>query len=112
MKRLMAMFALLTMCLPLGLALTPTDKPDEKQPFTIIVMDPLAAPLSCDCVKGYAQRDYEKLGKYLEQQLGLPVQVHFAETLAAALERKSQGKADLVIGKCSVIASQGTVNKL
>ncbi len=112
MKRLIALLTVLLFGLPLGLAMVPTDKPGEKQPFTIIVMDPLAAPLSCDCVKGYAQRDYEKLGKYLEQQLGLPVQVHFAESLGAALERKSQGKADLIIGKCSVIASQGPLNKL
>lgn len=112
MKRLLSLLALLALSLPPLLATQPADKPEGKQLFTIIVMDPLAAPLSCDCVKGYAQRDYEKLGKYLEQQLGLPVQVHFAESIAAAMERKSQGKADLVIGKCSVISSQGPMNKL
>lgn len=87
-------------------------KANEKTALTMVVMDPLAAPLSCDCVKGYAQRDYEKLAKYLEQQMGVPVQVHFAETLAAALERKTQGKADIIIGKHSVIATQGAANKL
>jgi len=25
--------------------------------LTVVVMDPLALPLSCPCVKGYAQRD-------------------------------------------------------
>lgn len=112
MKRILAILALVCLCLPLGLALSPNDKPNEKQPFTVIVMDPLAAPLSCDCVKGYAQRDYEKLAKYLEQQLSMPVQVHFAETLSAALERKTQGKADLIIGKHSVVSSQGPQQKL
>lgn len=73
------------------------------EPFTIIVMDPLAAPLSCPCVKGYAQRDYEKLGKYLEPLIGRPVKVHFGESLEATLAKKSGGKADLIIGKESVI---------
>ena len=31
----------------------------EEKAFTLIVMDPLAAPLSCPCVEGYAQRKYE-----------------------------------------------------
>ena len=66
-------------------------------------MDPLALPLSCPCVAGYAQRDYEKLGKFLEGQLGRPVKVEFAETLTGALEKKTQGKADLIIGKYSVV---------
>lgn len=112
MKRILALLAIIGLCLPMGLAMTPADKPAEKQIFTMIVMDPLAAPLSCDCVKGYAQRDYEKLAKYLEQQLNMSVQVHFAESLGAALERKTQGKADLIIGKNSVIAHQGPQHKL
>lgn len=74
-----------------------------EDPFTIIVMDPLAAQLSCDCVKGYAQRDYEKLGKYLEPLIGRPVKVHFAKSLEETLAKKSGGKADLIIGKESVI---------
>src|SRR4051812_24273140 len=75
----------------------------DPAPLTVVVMDPLAAPLSCPCVAGYAQRDYEKLGKFLEGQLGRPVKVEFAETLTGALEKKTQGKADLVIGKYSVV---------
>src|SRR5437764_3578476 len=74
-----------------------------KPPLTVVVMDPLALPLSCPCVAGYAQRDYDKLGKSLEGQLGRPVTVEFAETLTGALEKKTQGKADLVIGKYSVV---------
>jgi ABC-type phosphate/phosphonate transport system substrate-binding protein len=75
----------------------------DPAPLTVVIMDPLALPLSCPCVAGYAQRDYEKLGKFLEGQLGRPVKVEFAETLTGALEKKTQGKADLIIGKCSVI---------
>src|SRR5438477_718438 len=75
----------------------------DPAPLTVVVMDPLALPLSCPCVAGYAQRDYDKLGKFLEGQLGRPVKVEFAETLTGALEKKTQGKADLVIGKYSVV---------
>ena len=72
------------------------------EPLTLIVMDPLAAPLACDCVQGYAQRRYEKLGEFLQQRLSREVTVVWGESLEAALE-KSHGKADLVIGKYSVV---------
>jgi ABC-type phosphate/phosphonate transport system substrate-binding protein len=84
----------------------------QPAPFTVVVMDPLAAPLSCPCVKGYAQRDYEKLAKHLEKQLGRPVKVHFSESLVNALQKKSEGKADLVIGKESVIRHESKSTKL
>src|SRR5580693_8180890 len=74
--------------------------------FTVIVMDPLALPLSCPCVKGYAQRDYEQLGKFLEGRLKRPVRVVFSETVREALEKKTGGKADLIIGKDSVVRRQ------
>src|SRR5688500_162229 len=35
--------------------------------ISMVVMDPLALPLSCPCVAGYAQRKYEVLGEYLEK---------------------------------------------
>lgn len=99
-----------------ALALMVTSGPaaigQEKTTLTVIVMDPLAAPLSCPCVKGYAQRDYEKLGKHLEKHLGRPVKVHFSESLTNALEKKTAGKADLIIGKESVIRHQAKANKL
>ena len=37
--------------------------------ITMVVMDPLAKPLSCPCVAGYAQRDYDLLGAALEKSL-------------------------------------------
>jgi outer membrane protein assembly factor BamB len=43
---------------------------EEPRAFSLIVMDPLAAPLSCPCVKGYAQRDYQKLADYDQDTLG------------------------------------------
>ncbi len=66
-------------------------------------MDPLAAPLSCPCVEGYAQRKYEKLAEYLEPLLGRPVRLTFSESLSVALKGKAEGRADLIIGKDSVV---------
>lgn len=77
-------------------------RPDPPK-FTVIVMDPLAAPLSCACVKGYAQRDYDQLGKYLEGKLGRPVDVVYSNSMAKAVKEQTAGKADLIIGKASVV---------
>ncbi len=91
-------------------AAEPTEK--KPDPLTVVVMDPLAAPLSCPCVKGYAQRDYEKLAKHLESKLGRPVKVFFGESLTNTLAKKSDGKADMVIGKESVVRHEAKENKL
>ena len=90
------------------------DKKAEQEPatspppgaFTLVVMDPLALPLSCPCVKGYAQRDYEKLARHLEARIHRTVYVAFADSLPAALAKKTSGQADLVIGKDSVVRRQ------
>ena len=82
--------------------------------LTLVVMDPLAAPLSCPCVKGYAQRDYTKLGAHLEKALGRPVAVVFGESLAKVVGTVGEGKsarADIVIGKRSVVAADGQSTK-
>jgi ABC-type phosphate/phosphonate transport system substrate-binding protein len=71
--------------------------------FHLIVMDPLAKPLSCPCVEGYAQRDYEQLAKLLSAELGREVKVAFNESLKVALTRDTDGRADIVIGKHSVV---------
>lgn len=68
--------------------------------LSLIVMDPLAAPLSCPCVEGYAQRNYEVLASHLENAMSRKVDVTFGESLAMAL-KKSGGNADIVIGKQS-----------
>ena len=81
-------------------------------PLTIVVMDPLSSPLACDCVKGYAQRKYEKLGEFLQSQLKRPVRVYWSESLATALEEKTKGRADLIIGKHSVVLADAKESKL
>jgi ABC-type phosphate/phosphonate transport system substrate-binding protein len=75
----------------------------DKPAFTMVIMDPLALPLSCPCVKGYAQRNYDKLGEFLEKQTGHSVRVVFDESLSKAVRTKTEGKADIVIGKHSVV---------
>lgn len=92
----------------------PSDQPAAipANALVVVVTDPLSAELSCDCVKGYAQRNYDKLGKYLESRLGRPVAVVYSTSLAGALTRKSNGRADLVIGKDSVVRAAGPANKL
>ncbi len=69
----------------------------------VVVMDPLAAPLSCPCVEGYAQRKYECLGEYLQTHLDRPVDVVFAEALSVALKKHPGRKPAVIIGKDSVV---------
>jgi len=88
-----------------------SDAANGKKPLTIIVMDPLSAPLSCDCVKGYAQRKYEALGNYLQTQLRRPVKVCWSESLETALNDEAEGRADLVIGKYSVVLFDAKASK-
>jgi ABC-type phosphate/phosphonate transport system substrate-binding protein len=83
----------------------------QAKELTLVVMDPMAAPLACDCVKGYAQRKYESLGAFLNKQLGCKINVVWAGSLEAALE-KSEGKADLIIGKHSVVLSDAAESKI
>ena len=76
---------------------------DTANELTMVVMDPLALPLSCPCVQGYAQRDYDKLAETLQKELGRKVRVVYNESLTMALKGDAKGHADLVIGKHSVV---------
>jgi ABC-type phosphate/phosphonate transport system substrate-binding protein len=78
----------------------------------MVVMDPLAKPLSCPCVAGYAQRDYEKLAESLQKRLGREVKLVFNESLTSALKATGAKTADLVIGKQSVILHDAKVGGL
>lgn len=80
--------------------------------LVLVVMDPMALELSCPCVKGYAQRDYNKLAAHLTKQLGRSVKVHFADNLTTALKVKTSGKADILIGKDSVVRMSAKNNKI
>ncbi|MEO1496374.1 MAG: PQQ-binding-like beta-propeller repeat protein [Planctomycetota bacterium] len=95
MKRFVALTLLLASC---GSAVA-------SDAVVVAVMDPLAAPLSCPCVEGYAQRDYAVLGDSLSRAIDRPVVVGFGETLSDAIEDANAERAHLVIGKDSVVRS-------
>ncbi|MDX1926026.1 MAG: PhnD/SsuA/transferrin family substrate-binding protein [Pirellulaceae bacterium] len=83
-----------------------------KDALVMVVMDPMAAPLACDCVKGLAQRKYEKLAEYLEPLLKQKVVVVWSDSLVVAMRDKSDGRADIIIGKDSVVRSDAARSKL
>ncbi len=96
-------------------ALTPPCQAAEgasPRPLSIVVMDPLAEPLACACVEGFAQRKYEVLGAYLQLKLGRKVDVVFAEDLARAIRLGSSGRVDLIIGKQSMVKWDAAERKL
>jgi len=76
---------------------------DPDGSLVLVVMDPLAKELSCPCVQGYAQRDYHALSAYLTSKLGRRVEIEFSESLPKAVGRRADGRADVVIGKSSVV---------
>lgn len=78
-------------------------RPKAPAALHLVVMDPLAAPLSCPCVQGYAQRDYDKLAAFLKKTLNLPVEIVYAESLSKGLKKLPESRVDIVIGKHSVI---------
>jgi ABC-type phosphate/phosphonate transport system substrate-binding protein len=88
------------------------EKSDASSSLTVVVMDPLALPLSCPCVQGYAQRKYEKLAERLESELKRSVKLVFNESLTAALREQAEGRADLVIGKQSVVLFDAAKNNI
>src|SRR5690606_7068425 len=84
----------------------------SESPLVMVVMDPLAEPLSCPCVEGYAQRKYENLAAYLTSQLGREVKVCYGESLKGALEKGKVKSADIIIGKDSVVRGHAKTLKL
>lgn len=87
-------------------------EPIAKDSLVMVVMDPMAAPLACDCVQGLAQRKYEKLAEYLEPHLKQKIAVVWSESLVTAMKDKSDGRADIVVGKDSVVRSDALRSKL
>lgn len=97
------MLSLLALCL-LSVSIVPAAGSD---PVVVLVMDPLSAPLSCPCVAGYAQRDYDKLGEHLAKAVGKPVKVYYAESIAG-LQKQTKATPALIIGKESVVRHEAT----
>ena len=99
-------FSLFFAC-TLWIAAAPHAAPAEEsvaddQALLMVVMDPLSKPLSCDCVRGYAQRDYQLLADHIARSIDRPVDVHWYESLTEA-KAELKREPDLVIGKDSVV---------
>ncbi len=78
------------------------EQANDSDTLRILVMDPLAAPLSCACVPGRGQRDYGALEQALARSLNRPVQVFYEESFNLAFDRFGRD-FDLIIGKASVV---------
>ena len=79
------------------------------KPFVIAVADPLAKELACDCIAGFAQRNYRALATHLKQT-GNPafadIELIIAGSLPAAIRKSSQQRVDMVIGIDSVVRAE------
>ncbi len=80
-----------------------TERPNAS-PVTILVADPLAKELACDCVAGFAQRRYAALAMVLEKRLGRPV--HVLYSLELSTYWGEDRPVSLVIGKHSEMICQ------
>lgn len=104
MNRRTALTALAASPIAISQVLSAAEKSGVTSELTMLVMDPLSKELSCPCVKGYAQREYNELGKHLSQRLKRPVKVVYSETLVGATKTgKLPDGVDLIIGKRSVV---------
>ncbi|MEL6106088.1 MAG: PQQ-binding-like beta-propeller repeat protein, partial [Planctomycetota bacterium] len=63
-------------------------------------------PLSCDCVRGYAQREYEVLAAHLKKSIGRDIKVVWHQSLGEAI-KETDGLADIVVGKHSMVVADG-----
>jgi len=103
MLRLLCVLALAACCL-LSIDRAPAA---AEEPVVVLVTDPLAAPLSCPCVPGYAQRDYDQLGKHLAKAVGQDVKVYYAESVEG-LKKQTKAKPAFIFGKDSVIRHEAS----
>jgi ABC-type phosphate/phosphonate transport system substrate-binding protein len=71
--------------------------------ITVVVTDPLALPLACSCVQGYAQRKYERLADFLQIKLKKSVRVVWGDSIEKAIREHGVGTKVLFIGKDSVV---------
>ncbi len=65
-------------------------------------MDPLAEPLSCDCVDGHGQRKYDIWAEQLRLLLNRKVSLVFNEEIGLA-RKQTGGEFDLIIGKSNLV---------
>lgn len=72
--------------------------------LSILVADPLAKGMACDCVAGFAQRRYEALALALEKRLRCPVKTFQGAKLSAYWS--DDQRVSLIVGKYSDVIFQ------
>ncbi len=77
------------------------EEPKSSRSICMIVMDPLAKELACDCVAGFAQRRYEALAMVLQRRLDRPCSTICGTNLAAYWNEED--RVDLIVGKHSEV---------
>lgn len=83
------------------------------QPSLVIgVMDPLSKQLSCECIQGKGQKDYDEFAKFLTRELGCEVKCVYSESLERIYDQIGKNeKLLMVMGKDSIIrADQKAIN--
>lgn len=85
---------------------------EKNDPLVLAVLDPLAIDLACDCIEGFAQRDYRVLSAFLKEKLDRPVELVFAGSVPSAMEKSSQKRVDIIIGKDSAVCHDFRKQKL
>ena len=91
-----------------------TTEPTDQVPgqdIILVVMDPLSLPLSCLCVPGFGQRNYQPLADRVAAALGRRVNLVFDDGLALAAPRTG-GRADIIIGKEAVVELDARTAKI
>ncbi len=102
-------FVTLMLALLLPAVLLPADV-SAAPPINVVVMDPMALPLSCACVKGKGQRRYESLVQHAGRILGVEINLLYEESLQLAL-RRDVPSIDVVIGKRSTVLADAQATK-
>jgi outer membrane protein assembly factor BamB/ABC-type phosphate/phosphonate transport system substrate-binding protein len=110
--RLAVIVSVLIAWAPVVVANSDDDASIADASLTLVIMDPLAAELSCPCVEGYAQRDYRALTDHLTTALGRTVNLGFGESLAKGRAAAGGGPIDIVIGKHSVVRADAAAADL
>jgi outer membrane protein assembly factor BamB len=72
--------------------------------WRLLVMDPLSDQLACDCVAGYARRNYGELAEFLGQRWHRPVEIVYAESLASP-RVGAPATIELIAGKFSEVVA-------
>ena len=76
---------------------------DPNSALVMVVMDPLGSPSRARACKVMRKGNTRNWAEKLQSELGKPVRVVFNESLVTALKGDAKGRADLVIGKHSVV---------